>query len=310
MDRRDRQFFASSAVDGFADGALRAAPADHEQVSGRVPVNLGRLERLLEHGELAASHLAPALVTPGVIGDLAPFAVRQPGRGIHSPGLPGNAPRRQAGTGIPVVRPLVGRDRLHGDGRLLPTRIEPRPWERRHARRQIRVAQHDHDGSKGLGDAPCRHHDVEALLDGRGRQNDVGCVAVLTEERREEIRLLDLGGETGARASALNVDDDEGHLEHDGETEELLLERESGARGDGEGDLPRVGCADRHADRGDLVFRLVHLSAVLVEDLAQEVRGGGGGGDRDTSSKAADPRRWRPCRAPRSRSSPPWARRT
>ena len=71
--------------------------------------------------------------------------------------------------------------------------------------------------------------DVEALLDRRRRDDDVRRVARLREERGEQIGLLDLGRQSGARSAALHVDHDERHLGHDREAEELGLEREARA---------------------------------------------------------------------------------
>ena len=113
-----------------------------------------------------------------------------------------------------------------------------------------------------------------------GAMTTCGASPGLREERGQQVRLLHLGRQSGARAAALHVDEHERDLGHHREAEELGLEREPRAGGHGEGHLAGVRGADGHADGRDLVLRLVHDAAEAVEDLAQVVRDRSRGRDR------------------------------
>ena len=84
-----------------------------------------------------------------------------------------------------------------------------------------------------------------------------------------------LVGKPGARAAALNVDDDERQLDGDRETDGLHLERHARAARARDAEVAGVGRADRRANRGDLVLGLdrrdaeVLVLAELVQDVAR-----------------------------------------
>ena len=129
---------------------------------------------------------------------------------------------------VPFVRP-----RSIGDGNEVGLRRAPLgsqlgTRERLNARRQIRVAQHDRDRAKRLGEAARGHNRMEAFLNCRRRNDDARRVARLREQRREQIGLFDFGRKAGAGTAALDVDHDERRFGHDCESDELGLERESG----------------------------------------------------------------------------------
>ena len=65
------------------------------------------------------------------------------------------------------------------------------------------------------------------LLD---RHHDLRRVAVAAEDGGQQVALLDLRRLAGARAAALDVDDDERDLGHHREPDALLLERVARAR--------------------------------------------------------------------------------
>ena len=105
--------------------------------------------------------------------------------------------------------------------------------------REACIRQHHDDHVERLGDLACRDDRIEAVLDRARGHATFGCIAWLRRST-SGIALFCLGRLPGA-GPALNVDDDERYLTHDGEPDRFLLERVSGPRGDGHGALPGVG---------------------------------------------------------------------
>ena len=145
------------------------------------------------------------------------------------PGWPGMIRVDEPEPRIPVVRPRALARPARGPARPPAIRRAARARERLHARREIRVAQHDDDRAERLGESARGDHRVEALLDRRRRDDDPRRVARLREERGEQIGLLDFCRESRARSAALHVDHDERRLRHDRRADELRLEREARA---------------------------------------------------------------------------------
>ncbi len=106
------------------------------------------------------------------------------------------------------------------------------------------------------GDADGLEGHVEAIgRRARGDDGD-GAFAVAAEHRLQQVGLLGLGRQTGARAAALHVDDDQRQFGHHGQADRLGLEADARAAGGGDAQRPAERGADGHADGGDLVLGL------------------------------------------------------
>ena len=191
-----------------------------------------------------------------------------------SPGVPGDAHFRASVSGsrsygwnVVLLGPVRDGDVGQvADGRDLP---------RLGAGGEERVRQVDDRGHVLEGEPPGLDREVEALA-GRGRRDDRHRrVAVAPEHDLEQVRLLVLRRHAGRGAGALDVDDDERQLDHDGEAHRLGLEGDAGTRRCGHPHRPAVARADRGTDRGDLVLGLERLdpevlvARQLVEDVGR-----------------------------------------
>src|SRR4029079_17216551 len=89
--------------------------------------------------------------------------------------------------------------------------------------------------------------------------------------------LLVLGRHAGRGTGALDVDDDERELDHDGKAHRLALERDPRPGARGQTERATVASADRRTDRGDLVLGLEGLDAkgLVTGKLVEDVRGRG-----------------------------------
>ena len=93
--------------------------------------------------------------------------------------------------------------------------------------------------------------------------------------RHHQIGRLGLGGQTGGRAAALDVDHDQRKLKAHGEPEGFALERNTRATGGRDADVAAIARAEGGADGGDLVFGLegpdaeVLVLRQLVKDVAR-----------------------------------------
>ena len=106
-----------------------------------------------------------------------------------------------------------------------------------------------------------------------------GRLAVAAVHGVEEVGLLGLRGQAGRRAAPLDVDDEEGELEADGQADRLRLQVEPRARRGGDAERAAEGRADGGADAGDLVLGLegAHAEVLVLGQLVEDV---GGRGDR------------------------------
>src|SRR5262249_2330793 len=75
---------------------------------------------------------------------------------------------------------------------------------------------------------------------------------------------------------ALHVDDQQRQLQGDGQRDRLALERDTRPGRGGHAERTTVRCAERHADRGDLLFGLDggDTEALVLAQLVQHVGGG------------------------------------
>ena len=89
----------AQARDRFLDRALRAAPADDEQVAFAVAKDRRRRQRLLQRRELQAARAHALLVDLGIVGDAARAVVREAGERVHAVRLAGHEAARWPVTG-------------------------------------------------------------------------------------------------------------------------------------------------------------------------------------------------------------------
>src|SRR3972149_502051 len=92
-----------------------------------------------------------------------------------------------------------------------------------------------------------------------------------------DIPLCRHSRHTGAGSYPLNVNDNERHLHHVGQSYALLHQRESRARCGRHRLEASQGCADNGVKGCNLVLPLEHLDVLLVDHLVDNFRSGGNG---------------------------------
>ena len=153
---------------------------------------------------------------------------------------------------------------------------------------EVAVGQQHHRGAVGDGDPDGLDGRVEAVAGGLGRDDRHRRLAVAAEHRLEQVGLLGLGRQAGRGTAALDVDDDERQLGHDGQADRLGLERHARARGGGDAEVAGVGRTDRGTHPGDLVLGLErrHAEGLVLRQLVEDV---GGRGDRVGAEEHREP---------------------
>lgn len=128
------------------------------------------------------------------------------------------------------------------------------------------------------GDADGFEGGAEAI--GRGGCGDDrhGAFAVAAVECLEEVGLFGFGGEAGAGAATLDVDNDEREFDGACEAHEFGFEAHAGAAGAGDADVAGVACAECDADSGDFILGLDGADAEVFV-AGEHFQDGGGGGD-------------------------------
>ena len=103
---------------------------------------------------------------------------------------------------------------------------------------EVAVGQQEHRAHEPGGDPHGLDRHVEAV--GRRLRGDDRhrALAVAAEHRLQQVGLLGLGRQAGARAAALHVDDDERQFGHDGQADRLGLQADARAAGAGDADRP------------------------------------------------------------------------
>ena len=223
-----------------------------------------------------AIELHPVVVVR-VVADVArDVGLLEPADPVLQPRRARHRPRPGERVGIALVRP---------EGRRIGGVRDADAGHRRHvgdpprlrAGRKERVREVDHRGHV-LEREPARLDRVVEAFAGRGRRDDrQRRVRVAPEHDLEQVRLLVLGRHPGRGAGALDVDDDERQLDHDGQPHRLRLERDARTGRGGQRERPAVARADGRADRGDLVLGLERLDPerLVAGQLVQDVRGRG-----------------------------------
>ena len=151
------------------------------------------------------------------------------------------------------------------------------------------VGQQHHRRAVGDRDPDGLQGRVEAVA-GRARRDDRDRgLAVAPEHRLQQVGLLGLGRQSGRRATALDVDDQQRELGHHRQADRLRLQRDARAGGRGHAEAAGERRADGGADAGDLVLGLERRDAEGLV-LAQLVEDVGGRRDRVGAEEQRQPR--------------------
>ena len=89
------------------------------------------------------------------------------------------------------------------------------------------------------------------------------------EDGLVKVALLDIGRQTGARAAALDIDNDERDLRHRGPADGLRLSEMPGPALPVTARWPPIGKAERHRDGGQFILALDEQPAVFRELAAR-----------------------------------------
>ena len=140
---------------------------------------------------------------------------------------------------------------------------------------EVAVGEQDHRGAVGDRDPGRLQCGVEAVAGGARRDHGHGRLAVAAEHRLQQVGLLGLGRQSRRRASPLDVDHQQGQFGHYGQPDRLGLQRQAGARGGRDPQLPHECRTERGTDAGDLVLGLErrHAEALVLAQLVQDVGG-------------------------------------
>ncbi len=125
------------------------------------------------------------------------------------------------------------------------------------------------------GDPPGFLGHVEAIGRAAGGDHGHRAFAVAAEHGLQQIGLLGLGRQTGARAAALHVDDDQRQLGHDRQADALPFQRDARPAGRRDRHRAAEGGADRGRHGRDFVFGLerAHAEILVPGQLVQNVAG-------------------------------------
>ena len=201
----------------------------------------------------------------------SPFS-RPPMR-CSRPGVPGIGPRAREGLLVAQVGPVLRRLGSLGAvlgvfpgivllrsvakfGSIVGEVVELGDPPRLGAVGEVAVGEQHHRRAVGDRDPGRLDGGVEAVARRLRRHDRDRGLAVAAEHRLQQVGLLGLGRQSGRRAAALDVDDQQRQLGHHGQADRLGLERD--ARPGGGGDAERAGerRADRGTHAGDLVLGL------------------------------------------------------
>ena len=132
---------------------------------------------------------------------------------------------------------------------------------------QVEVGGHENRRLELLGEVQGFDRHRVAFLDRARDQHDVPAVAMAQEVQFQDVALAGSGGQAGARAHALDVDDHDRNLGEVGQADELGHERDPGPRGRRQRPGPGPAGADGHADGGQLVLGLHDRERLLAVRL-------------------------------------------
>ena len=96
----------------------------------------------------------------------------------------------------------------------------------------------------------------EALFGRAREEHGVLGIAVREDGGGQEVALLGARGQAGGGADALHIEDHGGHFRVVAQADEFRHERDARTGGSRHGARARPAGAERHADGGQLVFRL------------------------------------------------------
>ena len=194
------------------DRAISTTPADNQQIAG-----VGSVDRLLRDvagnaGDLGGTQVDHPLVVFRVVAHVASdILLLQAADAVFQAGRAGNGP----GAGQFLVAQIGQESVTFGIAHGRVVDLDPRqglgvrnqPWLS--AAGQVSIGQEHHRGHIPHGDAErlLNHH--EAIGRGRRRNDRDRAFAIATEQGLEQVRLLRLGRQSGARPATLHVDDHE-----------------------------------------------------------------------------------------------------
>ena len=233
VDPGDLHARAACALHGGVDGRPRRAPTEHADV-GVVDVadrNCGR-DVVGDAGDLRGTQVDhPLVVLRRVVDVAATVFLLQTTDAVHQLGCAGNRPRAGQGLGVAQVRPELGRAVVVGVVHLggerhrdVGQRGDVGQAPRLAAVGDVAVAEQDHRRAVLQRDArrlDCRVEAVRRAVRGDDRQWRLAVAAV---DGDVEVGRLGLGRQTGGRAAALHVDEQERQLQRDGQAGGLALQ--------------------------------------------------------------------------------------
>ena len=257
----------AGAADGLVDRTIRRSPSDdREPARGVTQANVLVANVDVEHLVLAG--VGHRLVVAGRVVDVAGIdCLLDAADPMHQARRPRLDPRTRT-----TLISLVGQQRAVRAIRLVEE-FGRHPLE--HVRvghlprfgciRDVTVGQ-EHDRGHVLNRNAARFdRTFEHVGRAAGGDDGHGRVAVPAIDRLVQIALLGFGRKARGWPAPLRVDDDERQFGHDGKAHRLALQRDPGARRRRNAELPRIGRADRRADRGDLVFGLERRDVEFLE---------------------------------------------
>ena len=224
VEARDGEPVLLRGLDRGRDRAVRAAPADDQQVAAVAAEELDRRDLVRDAGHLLGPQLHHPRVVRRVVRHVAgALGLRESPDAVLEARRARDRPRARERLGIARVRLEA-----FGLGRELDVaarkRRDVRNQPRLGAVREVAVREDD-DGRHVAHRQLERLEDrVEAVARRRRGEHRQRALAVASVQREQQVPLLDLRRHAGRRAGPLDVDDHERKLGHHREAERLLLE--------------------------------------------------------------------------------------
>ncbi len=213
----------------------------------------------------------------GVVADVAgDVLLFQAADAVHQPRRAGNRP----GPGQPLVARVGLERRVAARARGMLDRVERQILGLGNlpglgAVGDVAVGQQHDRRHEPRGDPPGFLSHREAVGRAAGRQHRHRALAVAAKHGLEQVGLLGLGGQAGARAAALDIDDHQRQLGHHGQADGLGLQRDARPAGSRHAHRPAERGADGGGDGRDFILGLKGANAEVLEldQLVQDVAG-------------------------------------
>ena len=264
-------------VGRFADRSRRGSPSDQDGVRILGSVGEWSGHHALQRGELLQplrDHRWPDFGK--ILRDMAVLRVFIAVGTNQMPALPGAQAGRNSILLDPValISALIERSGVRQRWPGLRRCVEQ--GQREAGIRQVLIGEDDDRNLEPLGKIERANRFVVHVLRIRRRQYRLRELSVPGVNRKQEVFLCRSCREAGCRTRTLRDHDDHRCFYHSGETDGFGHQREAAAGGGR--DCARAGeaCADRHVDRGDLIFGLLdqHAKALISGERRNDPRGG------------------------------------